>query len=92
MVISISCYSGIYVKAMGQLIATTRLRQHTQWQRSLAMQNLISIGILLVVAWVVGFLVFKVAGFLIHLLVIIGIIMLVVGFFRRVGGDSSLDR
>jgi Family of unknown function (DUF5670) len=58
----------------------------------MAMQNLISIGILLVVAWVVGFLVFKVAGFLIHLLVIIGIIMLAVGFFRRVGGDSSLDR
>ncbi len=56
------------------------------------MQNLISIGILLVVAWVVGFLVFKVAGFLIHLLVIIGIILLVVGFFRRVGGDSSLGR
>jgi hypothetical protein len=56
------------------------------------MQNLISIGILLVVAWVVGFLVFKVAGFLIHLLVIIGIILLVVGFFRRVGGDSSVER
>ncbi|HEX2248997.1 MAG TPA: DUF5670 family protein [Gemmatimonadales bacterium] len=56
------------------------------------MQNLISIGILLVVAWVVGFLVFKVAGFLIHLLIIVGIIMLLVGLFRRLSGDSSLDR
>jgi hypothetical protein len=56
------------------------------------MQNLVPIGILLVIAWVVGFLVFKVAGFLIHLLVIIGIIMLAVGFFRRVSGGSSLDR
>jgi hypothetical protein len=36
-----------------------------------------------VVVWVVGFLVFKVAGFLIHLL----IIMLIVGFFKRIGGD-----
>jgi hypothetical protein len=64
----------------------------TGGERSTAIQNLISIGILLVVAWVVGFLVFKVAGFLIHLLVIVGIIMLLVGFFRRVGGGSSLDR
>ena len=56
------------------------------------MQNLISIGILLVVAWVVGFLVFKVAGFLIHLLIIVGIIMLALGVFRRLSGDSSLER
>ena len=56
------------------------------------MRNLVPIGILLVVAWVVGYLVFKVAGFLIHLLVIIGIIMLVVGFFRRVGGGISSER
>jgi hypothetical protein len=40
-----------------------------------------------VIAWVVGFLVFKLAGFLIHLLVIVGIIMLIVGLFRRVSGD-----
>ncbi len=39
------------------------------------------------IAWVVGFLVFKVAGILIHLLIIVGIIMLIVGFFRRVSGD-----
>jgi hypothetical protein len=32
---------------------------------------------------VLGLVVFKVAGFLIHLLIIVGIIMLVVGFFKR---------
>jgi len=48
---------------------------------------LVPIGILLVIAWVFGFLVFKVAGILIHLLIIAGIIMLIVGFFRRVSGD-----
>jgi uncharacterized protein DUF5670 len=48
---------------------------------------LVPIGILLVIAWVFGFLVFKVAGILIHLLVIAGLIMLIVGFFRRVSGD-----
>jgi hypothetical protein len=51
------------------------------------MRGLIPIGILLVVAWVVGFLVFKLAGFLIHLLVIVGIIMLIAGFLRRVSSD-----
>lgn len=51
------------------------------------MRGLVPIGILLVVVWVVGFLVFKVAGFLIHLLIIVGIIMLIVGFFKRIGGD-----
>jgi hypothetical protein len=56
------------------------------------MRGLVPIGILLVIAWVLGFLVFKVAGFLIHLLVIIGIIMLIVGFFRRMGGDVGSER
>ena len=50
------------------------------------MSGLIPIGILLVIAWVLGLVVFKVAGFLIHLLVIVGVIMLIVGFFRRMGG------
>ena len=50
------------------------------------MRGLVSIGIVLVIAWVIGFLVFKIAGVLIHLLVIVGVIMLVLGFFRRVSG------
>jgi hypothetical protein len=56
------------------------------------MRGLIPIGILLVIAWVLGFLVFKLAGFLIHLLVIVGVIMLIVGFFKRVGGGVSSGR
>jgi hypothetical protein len=56
------------------------------------MSGLIPIGILLVIAWVVGFLVFKLAGFLIHLLVIVGVILLIVGFFKRVGGGVSSGR
>jgi membrane-bound ClpP family serine protease len=47
------------------------------------MRGLIPIGIVLVILWVLGLVVFKVAGFLIHLLVIVGIIMLIVGFFKR---------
>ena len=50
------------------------------------MSGLIPIGIMLVVAWILGLVVFKVAGFLIHLLVIVGVILLIVGFFKRVSG------
>jgi len=55
-------------------------------------QGLVSIGILLIIAWAVAFVIFKVAGFLIHLLVIVGVIMLLVGFFRRMGGGVSSGR
>lgn len=51
------------------------------------MRGLVPIGILLVIAWVVGFVVFKVAGVLIHLLILVGIIMLVVGFFRKISSS-----
>ncbi len=44
----------------------------------------IGIGVLLLVAWVFGFLVFKVAGFLIHLVLIVGVILLIAGLVRRV--------
>jgi hypothetical protein len=56
------------------------------------MRGLIPIGIMLVVAWVLGFVVFKLAGFLIHLLIIVGIIMLLVGLFKRVSGGVSSGR
>ena len=56
------------------------------------MQGLVSLGIFLIVAWVVAFVVFKLAGFLIHLLVIAGVIMLLVGFFKRAGRGSSSGR
>ncbi|MBA3258660.1 MAG: hypothetical protein H0T68_04235 [Gemmatimonadales bacterium] len=45
---------------------------------------LVGIGALLLVAWVFGFLVFKVAGFLIHLVLIVGVILLIVGLVRRI--------
>ncbi|MGH7509716.1 MAG: lmo0937 family membrane protein [Gemmatimonadales bacterium] len=53
------------------------------------MKGLVSLGILLIVAWAVGFVVFKVAGFLIHLLLIVGAIMLLVGLIKRVSGGVS---
>jgi Family of unknown function (DUF5670) len=56
------------------------------------MQNLVSIGIVLVIAWAVAFVVFKLAGFLIHLLLIVGAIMLIVGLFRRMSGGISSER
>jgi hypothetical protein len=56
------------------------------------MRGLIPIGILLVIAWALGFVVFKLAGFLIHLLVIVGVILLILGLFKRVSGGVSSDR
>lgn len=47
------------------------------------MKGLVSFGVLLVVIWAVGWLLFKVAGFFIHLLLIVGLIMLIAGFVRR---------
>jgi hypothetical protein len=56
------------------------------------MKGLIPLGITLLIVWVLGFVVFKVAGFLIHLLVIVGIVMLIVGLFRRVTGGVDSNR
>lgn len=53
------------------------------------MNGLIGFGIFLLILWVVGFVVFKVAGFLIHLLVLVAIVMLIAGLFRRVTGRRS---
>jgi hypothetical protein len=53
------------------------------------MRGLIPLGMILLIGWVVGFVVFKVAGFLIHLLVIVGVIMLIVGLFRKLSGGIS---
>jgi hypothetical protein len=50
---------------------------------------MIGLGAVLLVAWVAGFLVFKTAGFLIHLLLIVGAIMLVVGLVKRAGSGVS---
>jgi predicted anti-sigma-YlaC factor YlaD len=55
------------------------------------MRGLISLGILLVVLWAVAWLVFKTAGFLIHLLLVVGAIMLIVGLVKRAGRAVSRD-
>jgi len=41
------------------------------------------LGVVLLVAWIAGFVVFHVAGFLIHLLLIFAIISAIVHFVRR---------
>lgn len=53
------------------------------------MRGLVSLGLVLLVAWVVGFIVFKAAGFLIHLLLIVGAVMLLIGLVKRLGGGAS---
>ncbi|HEX2219524.1 MAG TPA: lmo0937 family membrane protein [Gemmatimonadales bacterium] len=55
------------------------------------MKGLVSIGIVLLVLWAVAYLVFKTAGFLIHLLLIVGAIMLVMGLLKRAGRAVSRD-
>ena len=46
---------------------------------------------MLLVLWAVAYLVFKTAGFLIHLLLIVGAIMLIVGVLKRAGRAVSRD-
>lgn len=53
------------------------------------MRGLVSLGLVLVVAWVVGLVVFKAAGFLLHLLLIVGAVMLLIGLAKRVRGGVS---
>ncbi|HEY7505822.1 MAG TPA: DUF5670 family protein [Gemmatimonadales bacterium] len=55
------------------------------------MRALVSLGILLVVLWLVAWLVFKVAGLLIHLLLVAGVLMLIVGLVKRAGRAVSRD-
>jgi hypothetical protein len=55
------------------------------------MKGLVSLGIVLLVLWAVAYLVFKTAGFLIHLLLIVGAIMLVLGLLKRAGRAVSRD-
>jgi hypothetical protein len=47
----------------------------------------LALGVVLVVAWVAGFLIFHVAGFLIHILLLCAIISIVFHFLR--GGKTA---
>jgi hypothetical protein len=51
---------------------------------------LMGLGIVLVMLWVLGFVVFKTAGFLIHLLLVVGAIALISGFVRRAAGPPAV--
>lgn len=53
------------------------------------MRGLVFIGVVLVILWVMGLVVFKVAGFLIHLLLLIGAVMVIMGLVQRVRGPRS---
>jgi Family of unknown function (DUF5670) len=55
------------------------------------MRGLVSLGVLLVILWAVAWLVFKTAGLLIHLLLIVGIIVLILGLVKRAGRAVSRD-
>ena len=53
------------------------------------MKGLVSFGVVLIVLWAAAFVVFKVAGFLIHLVLIVGVVMLILGLIRRAGGRTT---
>ena len=53
------------------------------------MKGLVSVGALLIVVWLAALVIFKVAGFLIHLILLVGLVMLVLGLIRRAGGRST---
>ena len=53
------------------------------------MIGMIALGAVLIVAWLLGFIVFKVAGFFIHLLLMVGAIVLIVGLMKKAGGRIS---
>ena len=50
------------------------------------MTGLLMLGAVLVVIWLLALIVFKVVGFAIHLLLIVGIILLIAGVIRRGAG------
>ena len=53
------------------------------------MRGLVRIGVLLVIAWILGFVVFKVAGFLIHVLLIVGVVILIAGLVKSLQRRSA---
>jgi hypothetical protein len=53
------------------------------------MKGLVRIGVVLVIAWILGFVVFKVAGLLIHVLLIVGAAILIAGFWKSLHRRSA---
>ena len=56
------------------------------------MRSMVALGIVLLVAWALGFVVFKAAGFLIHVLLLVGAVFLLMGLVRRVSGRGISTR
>jgi hypothetical protein len=47
------------------------------------------IGLVLVVLWLLGWLALEIAGFLIHLVIIVAVVLLVLGLLRRTTGPQG---
>jgi hypothetical protein len=56
------------------------------------MRGMVTLGIILLIAWAAGFVLFKTAGFLIHVLLLVGAVLLLMGLIRRVGGTRTSTR
>jgi hypothetical protein len=52
-------------------------------------KGLVSFGAVLVVLWAAAFVIFKVAGVLIHLVLVVGVVLLILGLLRRAGGRTT---
>ena len=53
------------------------------------MSKWISIGVTLIVVWVLAWLVFKVASFAVHLILILGLAFLVMSLVRKAAGTRT---
>lgn len=53
------------------------------------MKKWISIGVTLIIVWVLAWLVFKVASFAVHLILIAGLAFLVLSLVRRAAGTRT---
>jgi uncharacterized membrane protein len=57
----------------------------------MGMRSLVSIGIFVVVLWAVLWLVFRVVGFFVHILVVVGLLLILWGLLKR-GRRQVSDR
>ncbi len=53
------------------------------------MIGMMALGAVLVIAWVIAFMGFKLAGFFVHLLLIVGAVMLVIGLTKKASGVAQ---
>jgi hypothetical protein len=70
--------------------AAPRCHHCCSTRTEVVMSALVSLGILLIVLWAVLWLGFHIVGWLIHLLIIVGLILLVWGLIKR--GARAVDR